>query len=57
MTWRNLPDGRKAPESDAQWAQLVAEFPALVRRPVMVDADGSVSVGFSDKKYSELLGG
>ena len=57
MTWRNLPDGRKAPESDAQWAELVAEFPALVRRPVLVDADGSVSVGFSDKKYSELLGG
>ncbi|TAL89909.1 MAG: Spx/MgsR family RNA polymerase-binding regulatory protein [Candidimonas sp.] len=56
MTWRNLSDSRKAPESDAQWAALVAEFPALVRRPVMVDAKGAASVGFSDTKYSELLG-
>ena len=56
MTWRNLSDDRKAPKSDAQWFALVAEFPALVRRPVMVGVEGMVSVGFSDKKYSQLFG-
>ncbi|MYN13839.1 Spx/MgsR family RNA polymerase-binding regulatory protein [Pusillimonas sp. TS35] len=53
MTWRNLPESRKAPGSAQDWLALIAEFPALVRRPVAVDAEGSVSVGFSDKKYTE----
>lgn len=56
MTWRNLPEARKSPQNDAQWLELIAEFPTLVRRPVRVDADGSVSVGFSVKKYDELKG-
>ncbi len=53
MTWRNLPDERKSPDSDKAWLALIAEFPALVRRPVAVDGNGEVGVGFSDKKYSE----
>lgn len=53
MTWRNLPDDRKTPATDAQWTQLIAEFPALVRRPVTVTPDGEVGVGFSEKRYGE----
>lgn len=53
MTWRNLADDRKAAQTDAEWMQLIAEYPALVRRPVAVTADGEVSVGFSEKRYSE----
>lgn len=56
MTWRNLPDARKTPQNDAQWLALIAEFPTLVKRPVRVEADGHVSVGFSAKKYEELKG-
>lgn len=56
MTWRNLPTERKDPASDEQWLALIKEFPTVVKRPVMVRGDGAVSVGFSDKKYSELLG-
>ncbi|WP_397475677.1 Spx/MgsR family RNA polymerase-binding regulatory protein [Pusillimonas sp.] len=56
MTWRNLPDERKTPQDDAQWLALIEEFPTLVRRPVRVDADGRVNVGFSTKKYDELKG-
>ena len=33
MTWRALSDERKAASTDAQWTQLIAEYPALVRRP------------------------
>lgn len=53
MTWRNLPDARKSPDSAQAWLGLIAEFPALVRRPVAVDALGQVGVGFSEKKYTE----
>lgn len=57
MTWRNLPDDRKSPATSEQWLALIAEFPALVRRPVAVDADGGVGVGFSEKKYAERFAG
>ncbi|MFT0850889.1 Spx/MgsR family RNA polymerase-binding regulatory protein [Achromobacter sp. F4_2707] len=57
MTWRNLPEDRKAAASDEQWQALIAEFPALVRRPLAVWPDGSVTVGFTEKKYLERLGG
>jgi Spx/MgsR family transcriptional regulator len=53
MTWRALPEARKAASSDAEWAGLIAEYPALVRRPVTVTADGEVTVGFSEKRYGE----
>ncbi|NYT86619.1 Spx/MgsR family RNA polymerase-binding regulatory protein [Pollutimonas harenae] len=55
MTWRNLPDERKTPDTDALWLALIAEYPTLVRRPVTVTGDGCVHVGFSEKKYSELF--
>lgn len=56
MTWRNLPEDRKSPASDAQWLALIAEFPALVRRPLAVWPDGHVTVGFTEKKFAERLG-
>jgi len=53
MTWRNLPESRKSPADDTAWTTLIAEYPALVRRPVAVDAAGGVGVGFSEKRYQE----
>ena len=44
------------PADDAQWLALIAEAPALVRRPVTVMPDGAVAVGFTDKKYAALFG-
>lgn len=55
MTWRNLPEARKSPESDEQWLGLIAEFPALVRRPLAVWPDGAVTVGFNEKKFLDRL--
>ncbi len=54
MTWRNLPEDRKAPENDAAWLTLIAEFPTLIKRPVLLK-DETVMVGFSEKKYAALL--
>lgn len=57
MTWRNLPDARKTPASDDEWLALIAEFPALVRRPLAIWPNGAVTVGFTEKKYLERLAG
>ncbi|VFR29264.1 Arsenate reductase and related proteins, glutaredoxin family [plant metagenome] len=53
MTWRNLDESRKSPASDAEWLALIAEYPALVRRPVSQAGDGTVAVGFNEKRYTE----
>ncbi|MCW8809160.1 MAG: Spx/MgsR family RNA polymerase-binding regulatory protein [Rhodanobacter sp.] len=55
-TWRNLLPQRKNPGSDPEWTLLLREHPALVRRPVVVQNDGSVSVGFSDNGFKKLFG-
>ena len=55
MTWRNLPPARKTPGSDPEWLLLIKEYPALVRRPVVVKADGEISLGFTDKLFSRLF--
>jgi len=55
-TWRNLLPQRKNPASDPEWTLLLKEYPALVRRPVVVQDDGSVSVGFSDNGFKKLFG-
>jgi Spx/MgsR family transcriptional regulator len=56
MTWRNLPPARKSPASDPEWLLLIKEYPALVRRPVVVLDDGSVHFGFTDKLFATLFG-
>ncbi len=55
-SWRALPDSRRAPGSDPEWTLLIREHPALVKRPVVVQADGSVSVGFSDNGFKQIFG-
>ena len=55
-TWRNLPPARKSPQSDAEWKLLLREHPTLVRRPVVVTADGVVSQGFSDNGFKKRFG-
>ena len=55
-TWRTLPPGRQAPGSDAEWKLLLKEHPALIKRPVMVTADGVVMQGFSDNGYKLRFG-
>ena len=57
MTWRGLPDNRKSPGSSAEWALLIKEYPALVKRPVAVDDQGKVGVGFTDKAYKLRFAG
>lgn len=55
-TWRTLPASRKSPGSDPEWTLLVKEYPALVKRPVVVRPDGTVSVGFTDNGFKKMFG-
>ncbi len=55
-TWRQLPENRKAPGSDAEWKLLLKEYPQLIRRPVVVTDDGVVSQGFSDNGFKKRFG-
>jgi Spx/MgsR family transcriptional regulator len=55
-TWRQLPEGRRSPGSDPEWTLLLKEHPALIKRPVLVTADGTVSVGFTDNAYKLRFG-
>ena len=55
-TWRSLPDARKAPATDPEWTLLLKEHPALIKRPVLVGDDGTVSVGFTDNAYKLRFG-
>ena len=56
-TWRNLLPQRKdpGPGSDPEWTLLLKEYPALIRRPVVVQSDSSVSLGFSDNAFKKLF--
>jgi Spx/MgsR family transcriptional regulator len=51
-TWRALADNRKSPADAAAWTALIAEYPALVRRPVLVREGGEVTVGFKDATWA-----
>lgn len=55
MTWRNLPAEKKDPQTSEAWLSLIADYPALIRRPVVWDGQ-TVSVGFNDKKFSARFG-
>ena len=55
-TWRNLLPARKTPGSASEWTLLIKEYPALIRRPLLVLADGTVQQGFSDKLFAKIFG-
>ena len=56
LTWRNLADHEREVYEDQQWQALIAQYPPLVRRPLAIHRDGSVTTGFNEKKFREKLG-
>jgi Spx/MgsR family transcriptional regulator len=53
-TWRDLPDDAKTDVDAGKARALMLEHPALIKRPV-IEADGRVTVGFSESVMSDLL--
>jgi len=55
-TWRCVPEARKTPANDAEWLALLHEYPALIRRPLLVMADGRIHQGFKEADFNTLFG-
>ncbi|HHW4678507.1 MAG TPA: Spx/MgsR family RNA polymerase-binding regulatory protein [Xylella sp.] len=55
-TWRQLPNNRKTPGSEAEWKLLLREYPQLIRRPVVLTSDGIFTQGFSDNGFKKHFG-
>jgi arsenate reductase (glutaredoxin) len=53
-TWRGLPRSDTANLTEERALLLAVNHPSLIRRPLIEHADGSVTVGFSDKIKSRL---
>lgn len=56
MTWRHLDECLKTPADEQAWLSLIAQYPALIRRPVTQYSDQTVTVGFNEKRFAEKLG-
>lgn len=52
-TWRQLSDEQRQTTEDDAWLGLLADYPTLVKRPVLVTADGQASVGFKEALWAE----
>jgi Spx/MgsR family transcriptional regulator len=52
-TWRGLGDDDKADLDEAKAVRLMAQHPALIKRPV-IESGGSVAVGYSDAVKNKL---
>lgn len=53
-TWRKL-DPAVRDNIDAEAAlQVMLESPAIIKRPVLVKADGSLLIGFNEADYANL---
>jgi len=55
-TWRQLPETCKTPVTDEQWLALLHQYPVLIRRPLLVMADGRIHQGFSEAGFKTLFG-
>jgi Spx/MgsR family transcriptional regulator len=53
-TWRGLSPADTANITEKKSVALVLRNPSLIRRPLIEHADGSVTVGFSEKVRGQL---
>jgi len=54
LTWRRLDEAQKQDVDQARAIVLMAEFPSMIKRPVL-EMDGRIEVGFSAEKYTQLF--
>jgi arsenate reductase (glutaredoxin) len=53
-TWRGLPKEKTGNLTETKAIALAVAYTSLIRRPLIEHADGSVTVGFSDKVKAML---
>lgn len=56
MTWRNLTDAEKAAVNDhASAIQLMIAKPSVIKRPVLVQKNKILGLGFSESNYENIF--
>ncbi|WP_075181429.1 ArsC family reductase [Pantoea sp. 1.19] len=51
-TWRQLPEAERAAVDSAERAKaLMLAHPAMIKRPLLCGADGTMLLGFNDASY------
>lgn len=53
-TYRQLSDEQKADMNEEKALALMAEYPAMIKRPVLIHND-TLTVGFKADQYDEVL--
>ena len=54
LMWKKLSDAERADVDEAKALQLMAQYPSLIKRPV-VEAGGALLVGFDPKTFARHL--
>lgn len=54
LMWRKLTDAERADVDEAKALKLMAQYPALIKRPVL-DTGKALLVGFDPEKYAGTL--
>lgn len=55
-TWRKLDEAtRKAVNNAAAAQELMLAMPAIIKRPLLCAADGSMLLGFSETTYQQFI--
>lgn len=53
-TWRKLSEDQKGLETDAELIELMTEYPALIKRPVL-ETKNRIEVGFKPDFYQNIF--
>ena len=54
-TWRKLDPAQQAISNASQALAVMAQFPSVIRRPILELADGSILLGFDPLRYEAAL--
>ncbi|PRY99164.1 arsenate reductase [Jezberella montanilacus] len=54
LTWKKLSEEERADLDEARAKKLMAQYPSLIKRPVLV-AEKQIMVGFSPEQYAKWI--
>lgn len=55
-TWRKLPDSERVIRDNADAVARMCDKPSMIRRPIVVDADGDMVIGFDPEAFARIAG-
>jgi len=55
MMWRKLSDEQKADIDKTSAIEIMQDMPSIIKRPVLINEEGYMLVGFKEDEYQQLL--